>query len=62
MSNIENVFFEDDLKKIKDAVEKYPLGSYQMGEIARLSALLSERGIDVIEHLERLCEKYRINK
>lgn len=62
MSNIESVFFEDDLKKIKDAVEKYPLGSYQMGEIARLSALLSEMGIYVIEHLERLCEKYRINK
>ncbi len=56
------VLFDEDQKKIEDAVTYYPLGSYQIGEIAELSALLYERGIDVIKELNKLHIKYRIKE
>ena len=57
-----DVLFSEDLKKINYYVSNYPMGSYQMGEIARLSALLYERGVDVKKHLEFLCKHYRVYK
>lgn len=58
---MESVLFPDDQQKIEDAVVKYPMGSYQIGEIARLSALLYDRGIDVEKQLINLCNRFGIN-
>lgn len=55
------VLFEEDQKKIEYYVLKYPLGSYQIGEIAKLSALLYERGINVIDELNKLHSKYGVH-
>jgi len=55
------ILFDEDQLKIENAVIKYPLGSYQIGEIARLSGLLYGEGVDVIYKLEQLCYKYGIN-
>lgn len=57
---MDKILFKEDLKKIEDAVEKYPLGSYQIGEIARLSGLMYERGINVAAQLEYLCELHMV--
>jgi len=53
--------FEEDHKKIEDAVNLHPMGSYQIGEIARLSTTLYDRGIDVIKQLESLHLQFGIN-
>lgn len=53
--------FPEDLKKIEVAVLYYPMGSYQAGEVARLSALLYERGIDATKQLALVCDKYGID-
>lgn len=56
------VLFEEDQKKIEDSVMNYPMGSHQIGEIARLSALLYEKGINVEIELKRLCNKFFISR
>lgn len=58
---MDKVLFAEDQKKIEDAVQYYPMGSYQVGEIARLSSLLYERGINVIDELNKLHRKYGIS-
>lgn len=50
----ETLLFDDDQKKIEEAVLYHAMGSYQIGEIAYLSALLYDRGINVIKELEKL--------
>ncbi len=37
------------------------MGSYQIGEVARLSSLLYDRGVDVNKELENLCRKFNMN-
>lgn len=56
----EKVLFDDDQKKINDAVRLHAMGSYQIGEVAKLSALLYDRGIDVIQQLKALHRKYNV--
>lgn len=46
------VLFEGDLIKIENAVEFHVLGSHQIGEIARISGILGDNGIDVIRVLQ----------
>lgn len=58
---LENILLPEDQKKIENAVRYYPIGSYHIGEIARISALLHERGINVEKHLIRICEKYGVS-
>lgn len=41
---MENILFNEDKIKIEESVTYYPMGSYQIGKISRLSALLYERG------------------
>ncbi len=53
-----SVLFDEDLNKINNAVSRYPMGSYQIGEIAKLSGLLYEMGIDVVDMLQRTHSKY----
>ncbi len=59
----ENMLFEEDQKKIENAVEYYNMGSYEIGEIARLSALIGKTSnwLSVIENgakeAERLSEE-----
>lgn len=55
---IEVALFEEDIKKIVESVIKYPLGSYQIGEIARISAHLYEKGINVVDVLNNIKNKY----
>jgi len=57
---MDTVLFSEDQKKIEDAVEYHAMGSYQVGEVAKLSALLYDRGIDVIKELEKLHCKFVI--
>ncbi|WP_368900784.1 hypothetical protein [Oceanobacillus oncorhynchi] len=57
---MESALFLDDQKKIEKAVQDYPMGSYQIGEIAMVSALLYERGIDVEKHLRSLHDKHEL--
>lgn len=56
-----SALFPDDQKIIENAVQDYPISSYQIGEIARFSALLYERGFDVERHLIRTCKKYGVS-
>jgi len=56
----EQILFDEDLEKINNAVKFYPLGSYQMGEIARLGGLLQETGVDVVNEMNKLCFKYYV--
>ncbi|MEL3959508.1 hypothetical protein NST17_20360 [Caldifermentibacillus hisashii] len=51
---LEKALYEEDQKKIEEAVVKHAMGSYQMGEVAMLSAWLYDRGIDVIKYLQAL--------
>lgn len=51
----------EDQKKIDDSVEYHSMGSYQIGEVARLSSLLYVRGVDVNKELENLCRKFNVN-
>ena len=60
MSN--QVLFDDNIEKINNTVQYYPLGSYQVGEIAKLSGLLYQEGVDVVKELEKLCHKYSTEK
>ncbi|PAD70604.1 hypothetical protein CHH83_02035 [Bacillus sp. 7586-K] len=57
----ESALFTEDQMKIEKAVIFHTMGSYQIGEIARLSSLLYDRGVDVIKHLEKLHKDYGIN-
>ncbi|WP_442636561.1 hypothetical protein [Rossellomorea marisflavi] len=52
--NLDEVLFEEDKMKIAEAITYHPLGSYQMGEIARISGLIADTGYDVVGYLERL--------
>ncbi|WJV20743.1 hypothetical protein QU593_10035 [Rossellomorea marisflavi] len=52
--NLDEVLFEEDKLKIAEAITYHPLGSYQMGEIARISSLIADTGYDVVGYLERL--------
>lgn len=61
-NNRGNVLFPEDQKKIEEAVTLYPMGSYQIGEVARISALLYEQGVNVVEQLKYLCEVYSVNQ
>jgi hypothetical protein len=61
MTDLNSVLFDDDQKKIEDAVLYHPMGSYQIGEIARLSALLYDKGVDVVKYLEKLHDAFGIN-
>ena len=56
------ILFNEDIEKINNAVVNYPLGSYQIGEIAKLSGLLYQEGVDVVRELEKLCRKYNTEK
>lgn len=58
----ESALFTEDQMKIEESVLYHAMGSYQIGEIARLSALLYDRGIDVIKHLEKLHNDFGINR
>lgn len=58
----EKALFDEDQKKIEDSVEYHAMGSYQIGELARLSALLYDRGVDVIKEIEKLHYKFGIEK
>lgn len=55
------ILFDEDQKKVDNSVEYHAMGSYQIGEVARLSALLYDMGIDVIKELENLCRKFNVN-
>lgn len=57
----DKVLFDDDQKKIEDAVMNYPIGSYQAGEVVRLSALLYDRGVNVENELKKLHNKFGIS-
>lgn len=57
----ESILFPQDQIKINNAVIKYPLGSYQMGEIARLSGLLHYEGVNVLTLLKRECIRRNID-
>lgn len=59
--NDNNALFKEDEEKIDDSIIYHSMGSYQIGEIARLSALLYDRGVDVIKELEKLHHKFNIN-
>lgn len=52
--------FQEDLEKIESACAYYPLGSYQIGEIARLSGYLQEKGVNVLIELQKLCKIYEV--
>ena len=54
------ILFPEDQNKIDEAVSKYPMGSYHIGEIARISGLMYEQGIDVIQHLKYICEQFKV--
>lgn len=56
------VIFPEDRKKIEESVMLYPMGSYQIGEVARISALLYEQGVNVVEQLKYLCEIYNVKQ
>lgn len=58
---IATVLFPEDQAKIDNAVIRYPMGSYQAGEIVNLSGLLYQEGIDVLELLVKWCIKHNIN-
>lgn len=60
MSELKDLLFKDDEEKLAEAVEKHAFGSYQLGEVARISSLLYDRGIDVEKHLIQLCKQHRI--
>ena len=55
------ILFDEDIEKINNAVAKYPMGSQQIGEIAKLSGLLYNEGVDVLKLLVNWCIKYDIN-
>lgn len=57
-----SVIFTEDQMKIEKSVAMYPMGSYQMGEIARISGLMYKQGVDVVEQLKYLCEIYDVNQ
>lgn len=57
----EQILFNEDLEKINKACTNYPLGSYQIGEIARMSGFMYEQGINVIKMLEDEFKKRHIN-
>ncbi|MGG2091323.1 hypothetical protein AB1283_00975 [Bacillus sp. S13(2024)] len=57
-----NILFEEDQRKIEDAVMNYPMGSYQAGEVVRLSALLYDKGVNVENELKKLCNKFFISR
>lgn len=57
---MDSVLYPEDQKKIEEAVQYFPMGSYQIGEIARLSALLYNEGIDVEKRLIEMCKTYGI--
>lgn len=58
---LKEVMTKDDMDKIAYAVFNNPLGSYQMGEIARISGELQTHGIDVLAQLKLVRRKYRID-
>lgn len=60
--NLNNkILFDEDLEKIEQAVVKYPMGSYQIGEIARVSALLYNEGIDVLDALCKFADAKEVD-
>ncbi|KUL16233.1 hypothetical protein P4T28_15400 [Bacillus paralicheniformis] len=54
----ENVLFEEDQKKIENAVEYHNMGCSEIAEIATLSALLCDKGVNVIKELQKMLYKY----
>ncbi len=56
----QKILFDEDQKKVEESVEFHAMGSYQVGEIARLSSLLYDRGVDVIRELENLCRRFNV--
>ncbi|WP_017470648.1 hypothetical protein [Amphibacillus jilinensis] len=50
---INEILFENDQNKVVNAVTCFSLGSYQIGEIARISGLLYSSGVDVVKLLEK---------
>jgi|GEM_PF-3255317 len=54
------ILFSEDQNKIDESVEYHAMGSYQIGEVARISSLLYDRGVDVIRELENLCHKFNV--
>ncbi|GLO66235.1 hypothetical protein [Oceanobacillus kimchii] len=58
---MKNALFTEDQKKIENAVQYYPLGSCQIGEIAMMSAKLYEKGIDAEKQLKLVCDKYSVS-
>jgi hypothetical protein len=55
----EKVLFDEDQKKINGSVENHAIGSYQIGEISKLSATLYDSGVDVVKELQRLKRFYQ---
>lgn len=55
------VLFDEDLEKIEKTCIRYPIGSYQAGEIIRISGALYWMGIDVLDRLRRLCRERGID-
>lgn len=51
--NLNEVLFKEDREKVVDSVVNYPFGSYQLGEVAKLSGYLYELGVDVAGLLKR---------
>lgn len=54
---LNELLFVKDIIKIKTAVTNYPIGSHQIGEISKLSGLLSEKGVDVVGKLQKLYDR-----
>ena len=55
------MLFDEDIEKINNAVANYPIGSQQIGEIAKLSGLLYNEGVDVLKLLVGWCIKHDID-
>ncbi|MCA1021576.1 hypothetical protein [Halobacillus litoralis] len=61
MEKLDEILFPEDSEKVVRSVVYHPMGSYQLGEVARLSSLLYDRGIDVTDYLESLCRKHGVS-
>lgn len=56
------IIYPEDLLKIEYTCIKYPVGSYQAGEIIRLSGYLEEQGVDVIKILKKELKERNITE
>ena len=54
------ILFPQDLIKIEYACMRYPIGSFQAGEIVKLSGYLYQNGIDVEKLLRDEIERRKI--